>query len=1698
MGNVPSNNLNRPTGLTLDSFVSELGVDIFYEKSLATTRFLKTIRARHKYGRIVVKVFVKTDPSFSLKGFVKRLKAERGLIQDVPNVLTYQRTVVTEKAGYLIRQWLSNNLYDRISTRPFLSLSEKKWIAFQLLTAMCDSWERGVAHGDIKSENVIVTSWNWVYVTDFSAAFKPTYLPEDDPADFSYFFDTSSRRSCYIAPERFYSTQTEIEAPNNEKLVESMDVFSLGCVIGELFREGSSPFTLSQMFNYKAGEYSVDPYLRGIEDEKIRELVRSMIQLKPEDRLSFKDYLTNSQHNKTFPNSFYIFLHPFLLSLQELSGPFNPPTSLKNPKAQVTVMGSSNGVTSRPTGELTSHSILRNEADRIIEKLWSDFDYVSRYIGSHKRKTRSTINEAVPAGVPTGFDPIVTEHEGSDCQPTSHAWSSFPLRIHVPGHSICMRSTPDASKSSTDDDIALAILSILSSNIRSCLHPSSIVKALDLYLALLDNLTDETILDRVLPYLVSLLNARESCDLVKSKTLFCLTQVLLLVDMITPSNSFLFPEYLIPNLKHLANDTSELVRSTLAKCIGPLALISKRFLNLTQVMKQKKRIDHDTLQLNSGEPLDTYESSYDYSLNELHRQFQEIVVSLLTDSSTLTKRSLLTSLSDLSKFFGRVKTNEILLAHILTYLNENDWILRAAFFEHLVDIVKETGPFSVEEYILPMMMQALADSEEFVSVRVINALIEIVKRELLSEHKLWELIAAVMVVLSHPNSWIRRASAQLIVTVSQVLRTTDVWCILYPALRKFLRCDIEVLNEWSILTNLEAPIPRIVYEATVTWAGRRQQSSPFWQLTSATANTQRPQTTTVSPSPQGSAPSRQSRSQSSDNHALLSEEDTAQLSKLRQIGMKSVDETRLKNMRQHIAKVADARSRLPPPNTSLEASNLLDKNDVSLQDFGIPLHNILLKNCSVSDNQTFNKPISNTSFRNSPTREASPPKFSVDIQYSDVDRSSSSKLNSPTVTDLRRHLITKNVTGPSIYGVSNADMRVSQVPAFQSVAASLDPKFRSGPLERSSEATAKAILDPRNPAPSSKGFDVSKVIPATAHDTTSVLGMLDIAGSRPAQNSNQDPSCLSSQAAEQASHNSFRPPSQLSNLPHERFSSTYEGRDANIRYLLERVFLDSYREPLPEFGPIVMEGIPRRKAFRQFFGAKEKSSRSSNGNLIGYLLEHTAAVSSIVVSPDFVFFISGSHDGTVKVWDSVRLEKNVTSRSRFTFNQGGQITQLCMLERSHCVASASTNGSLWVHRIDVNLDGALPTYVKIELIRQHKLDAGEYIISMTHFNTPTSSDLMYTTNKSRIVTLDLRTMRITQVLNCPKHLGPPSGLFVDQQKIWSAVGTIRGYMSLWDLRFGLLLRTWKISDGPIHQLSVHPTQGKGRWIVVAALSTIDPTSEHPTNQVVQVWDLEHDRLVETFLISTNSSDGAVDRFRAQFERLDGSNCRYSTVTGFVTSPTHLTASNAIELLLQSKRNPETPHDQQSTSANFNQILRHPAIYSFVIGSRYHESLSSSGELITVMDDMNITKVSSIPSGYLITGGEDRKIRFWDLSGSARSNIISGLEIEEERPQFKSDTSNTPAIHVEHVSKVSPNSNTSRRSNTVPRSDANPMVPHRATIVASHQQTLLRNHGDAILAIAVTDLPFRCIISADRAGAIHVYEYKDRKRFRVDE
>ena len=285
-----------------------------YIKSLGSTRFFKVVKARSEEGLMVVKIFVLHDSTLQLKQHEDQIEDVKRQLDLTPECKPFQEVLKSDKCVLLVRQYIQYSLYDRISTRPFLTLTEKKWIAFLLLCAVESCHKLNIYHGDIKSENVLISAWNWLVLADF-ATFKPVFLPHNNPADFSFYFDTSRRRTCYIAPERFmnsaYKPSEETFDTNDAgELTEEMDVFSTGCVLIELFTEGLAPFDLSQLLAFICGEYTPDKVIQNIEDKGVQQLVCHMTQKDPHKRFTIEGYLS-LHRGSTFPECFYTFLRPY-------------------------------------------------------------------------------------------------------------------------------------------------------------------------------------------------------------------------------------------------------------------------------------------------------------------------------------------------------------------------------------------------------------------------------------------------------------------------------------------------------------------------------------------------------------------------------------------------------------------------------------------------------------------------------------------------------------------------------------------------------------------------------------------------------------------------------------------------------------------------------------------------------------------------------------------------------------------------------------------------------------------------------------------------------------------------------------------------------------------------------------------------------------------------------------------------------------------------------------------------------------------------------------------------------------------------------------------------------------------------------------------------------------------------------------------
>uniref|UniRef100_A0A673I8V2 non-specific serine/threonine protein kinase n=1 Tax=Sinocyclocheilus rhinocerous TaxID=307959 RepID=A0A673I8V2_9TELE len=721
--------------LSVDSYFSDIH-DYEYDKSLGSTRFFKVARAKHREGLVVVKVFAIQDPSLPLTSYKQELEELKIRLHSCQNCLPFQKTTLTEKAAILFRQYVRDNLYDRISTRPFLNNVEKKWIAFQLLNAVDQAHKSGVRHGDIKTENVMVTSWNWVLLTDF-ASFKPTYLPEDNPADFNYFFDTSRRRTCYIAPERFvdgsmFATESDQTTPlvdlssNSQRtrgeLKQPMDIFSAGCVIAELFTEGVPLFDLSQLLAYRKGHFQTEQVLMKIEDCSIRELVAEMVQREPEKRLTAEEYL-KQQRGKAFPEIFYTFLQPYMAQF-----------------AKETFQSADERVL-----------VIRKNLENILNNLCS---------GGQTGKTEK-------------------------------------------------QEKASQELSSSKEQGLVVLVSVITSCLQTLRFCDSKLAALELILHLAGRLNVEIVLDRITPYLLHFCN--DTMPRVRAEAVRTLTKVLALVKEVPRNDVNIYPEYILPGIAHLAQDEATIVRLAYAENIAHLAETALRFLELVQENNLSSEQD-----LNGEDTEETLHpnENYDSELQALHEMVQQKVVTLLSDPENIVKQTLMENgITRLCVFFGRQKANDVLLSHMITFLNDkNDWHLRGAFFDSIVGVAAYVG-WQSSSILKPLLQQGLSDAEEFVIYKALNALTCMCQLGLLQKPHIYEFVGDIAPFLCHPNLWIRYGAVGFITVVAQHLNIADVYCKLMPHLNPFITQPIiQIDKEIVLLSVLKEPVSRSIFD----------------------------------------------------------------------------------------------------------------------------------------------------------------------------------------------------------------------------------------------------------------------------------------------------------------------------------------------------------------------------------------------------------------------------------------------------------------------------------------------------------------------------------------------------------------------------------------------------------------------------------------------------------------------------------------------------------------------------------------------------------------------------------------------------------------------------------------------------------------------------------------------------------------------
>ncbi|XP_005041294.1 PREDICTED: phosphoinositide 3-kinase regulatory subunit 4 isoform X1 [Ficedula albicollis] len=1206
--------------LSVDSYFSDIH-DFEYDKSLGSTRFFKVARAKHREGLVVVKVFAIQDPTLPLTSYKQELEELKIRLHSAQNCLPFQKAALSEKAAMLFRQYVRDNLYDRISTRPFLNNIEKRWIAFQILTAVDQAHKSGVRHGDIKTENIMVTSWNWVLLTDF-ASFKPTYLPEDNPADFNYFFDTSRRRTCYIAPERFVDGSmfaTELEnmrdpstplvdlANSNQRtrgeLKRAMDIFSAGCVIAELFTEGVPLFDLSQLLAYRNGLFSPDQVLNKIEDRSIRELVTQMIHREPDKRLAAEDYL-KQQRNNAFPEIFYTFLQPYMAQF-----------------AKETFVSADERIL-----------VIRKDLDNII-------------------------------------------------------------------HNLCGHDHTEKAKGETKENGLVILVSVITSCLQTLKYCDSKLAALELILHLAPRLSVEILLDRITPYLLHFSN--DSVPRVRAESVRTLTKVLALVKEVPRNDINIYPEYILPGIAHLAQDEATIVRLAYAENIALLAETALRFLELVQLKNLNMENEPN------GEEMDETSHStdnYDAELQALHEMVQQKVVTLLSDPENIVKQTLMENgITRLCVFFGRQKANDVLLSHMITFLNDkNDWHLRGAFFDSIVGVAAYVG-WQSSSILKPLLQQGLTDAEEFVIYKALNALTCMCQLGLLQKPHIYEFACDIAPFLCHPNLWICYGAVGFITVVAQYLNIADVYCKLMPYLHPFITQPIiQVDKEIVLLSVLKEPVSRSIFDYVLR---SKDITSLFRHL----------------------------HLRQKKRAGALSEcsppEDPAiaqLLKKLLSQGMTEEEEDKLLALKDFMLKSNKAKANIVDQSHLHDSSH---KGVIDLSALGITGRQVdLVKTKQDSDDKR-----------------------------------------------ARKHV--------------KQDSNVNE--EWKSMFGSLEPASISQPISKGhGQTTDPEAIQAGKPLRSESSAGICATLSSSPQAS-------DGAVVQPRKPTLQALSITMSPSAHQLRITTCK--TELQQLIQQKREQCNAERLA--KQMMENAEWES-KPPPPGWRP--------------------------KGLLVAHLHEHKSAVNRIRVSDEHSIFATCSNDGTVKVWNSQKMEgKTTTTRSILTYSRiGGRVKTLTFCQGSHYLAIASDNGAIQLLGIEAS---KLPKSPKIHPIQSRSLDLKDdgCVVDMHHFNSGAQSVLAYGTVNGSLVGWDLRSSSNAWTLKHDLKLGLITSFAVDIHQCWLCIGTSNGTMACWDMRFQLPISSHSHpSKARIRRLLMHPVYQS--WVIAAVQG----------NNEVSMWDME--------------------------------------------------------------------------------------------------------------------------------------------------------------------------------------------------------------------------------------------------------------------
>ena len=665
------------------------------------------------------------------------------------------------------------NLKEAMLKIPYLSIIEKKFICFQILYSLNQIHMKNMCHGDIKPENILLGSKLTTFLSDISF-FKPVYIKNNDIKIFNNFF--SNTGSCYLAPERF--KDNEIIDGNYNTYTTEMDYFSVGVVIAEIFL-GENLFDITQIIRYKKDKYDIKRVLRKIGDEKLENLIVQM--------------LSKSPHNRTKDNKNYLTYFAKTLCPNPLSG------------------------------------FLIHLNSMIIYNEYYNNDLLIAFIGKHFKQIWKILfyennhNIIVPEIIHKP-NKIILNALNKETPIYQVGIENFTL-LFIPSkdESEIDIQLLEKGNNTNSNECNFIIIRYLINCLNNVKYPSSIILALELIEKFSTQIDDNTKIQLIIPYLISLFSIDNT--LVKNSSYNTIINILSTVKeyILNQLDLHSYTYYIFDNITKLYYNSDLEVKITIINSINKLIEFEEKFLYYSLLTQRKTNIISETNinefqsiicqsqtffqnQMINKENNDYGKidiEAYENELNQFKEMLRAIIDDIFQGDNEILQLVLIKKYNEILFFYGHLESNYF-LNYLMILFNRNNLDLKKEILKIFPNLIMMYGDNIFFSYYLPCIERILMKkNNEELNLQLIHSMNIISKANLIQKESQIDLFQRSFIFLFHPNYEIRKEIINFGIELIKNLPNNLIY--------SYLRDDIKKFNNFPFL-NISVDIIKNISE----------------------------------------------------------------------------------------------------------------------------------------------------------------------------------------------------------------------------------------------------------------------------------------------------------------------------------------------------------------------------------------------------------------------------------------------------------------------------------------------------------------------------------------------------------------------------------------------------------------------------------------------------------------------------------------------------------------------------------------------------------------------------------------------------------------------------------------------------------------------------------------------------------------------